>query len=116
MVGVLALVQAIIRTYIGYLNRGSPLSFFFYFAKFLSIWLFYFLFVISGYWFLFTKTTQDLFIFIPTEETFYIAFYVIAAVMGVFRIITVVYDKASKLGIEVFMINWEKGVFKNSWR
>ncbi len=72
--------------------------------------------VISGYWFLFAKTTQDVYIFIPdsSEDIFYVAFYIIAGVMGLFRIITVLYDKFDKLNYEIFMINWEKG--KNSWR
>lgn len=78
--------------------------------------MFYFLFVISGYWFLFTKTTASLFAFVPTDETFYIVFYILAGTMGFLRIITVIVDKASKLNIEVFMINWEKGILKNSWR
>lgn len=97
--GVLAIVQAVIRTYIGYLNRGSPLSFFFYFPKFLSLWMFYFLLVISGYWFLFTKTTQELYIFIPKDDTFYVVFYILAGLMILLRIITVIVEKASKLNI-----------------
>lgn len=36
--------------------------------------------------------------------------------MFLFRIITVIADKAAKLNYEVFLINWEKGAFKNSWR
>lgn len=115
-INVLVLIQSIIRTYIAYLNRRSILSFFYFFASFWSTWIFYFLIVISGYWFLFAKTTQNVYIFIPdsNEDIFYVAFYIIAGVMGLFRIITVIYDKFDKLNYEIFMINWEKG--KNSWR
>lgn len=116
-VHVVVLVQSAIRTYIGYLNRESPFKFFFYFFKFWSLWMFYFLLCISGYWFLFSKTTQDLYIFIPEPESaFYPAFYVLAGLMGFFRLLTVIIEKNAKLNIEVFMINWEKGQFKNSWR
>lgn len=77
--------------------------------------MFYFLIAISGYWFLFCKTTQDVYIFIPRgSDRFYIAFYVIAGLMGLFRILTALYDKKDKLSYQIFMINWEKG--KNSWR
>lgn len=115
-INVLVLIQSIIRTYIAYLNRRSILRFFYFFANFWSTWIFYFLIVISGYWFLFGKTTQNVYIFIPdsSEDIFYVAFYIIAGVMGLFRIITVLYDKYDKLNYEIFMINWEKG--KNSWR
>ena len=117
IVSILALLQAIARTYIGYLNRESFFSFFFYLPKFWSLWMFYFLFCISGYWFLFSKTTQDLYIFVPgSSDSFYIAFYVLAGAMGFFRLLTVIIEKNDKLNIEVFMINWEKGQFKNSWR
>ena len=79
--------------------------------------MFYFLFCISGYWFLFSKTTQNIFIFIPSPaDTFYPAFYTLAGLMGFFRILTVLIDKKDKLNTEVFLINWEKGQFKNSWR
>lgn len=57
--------------------------------------MFYFLIVISGYWFLFCKTTQNLFIFIPDtdKDFFYVAFYLIAGFMGLLRLIVVLYDK-----------------------
>lgn len=55
---VIVLLQSLARTYIAYLNRQSILGFFFYLANFWSLWMFYFLIVISGYWFLFCKTTQ----------------------------------------------------------
>ena len=117
VVCVLALVQGLGRTYIAYLNRESLSSFFFYFVKFWALWMFYFLFCISGYWFLFSKTTQNLFIFIPaSSDAFYPAFYTLAGLMGFFRLVTIIIDKKDKLNTEVFMINWEKGQFKNSWR
>ena len=117
VVSVLALLQGLARTYIGYLNRESLFNFFFYFFKFWSLWVFYFLLCISGYWFLFSKTTQTLYIFVPTpDEPFYAIFYVVAGAMGFLRLVTVLIDKKDKLNMEVFMINWEKGQFKNSWR
>lgn len=78
--------------------------------------MFYFLLAISGYLFLFTKTTQELYILIPKDDTFYVVFYILAGLMILLRIITVIVEKASKLNMEVFMINWEKGTFRNSWR
>ena len=117
IVSVLALIQALARTYIGHLNREPLTNFLYYFFKFWALWMFYFLLCISGYWFLFSKTTQNLFIFIPSSsDTFYVAFYTLAGVMGALRIITILLDKKDKLQTEVFMINWEKGQFKNSWR
>jgi len=112
----LVLIQSIVRTYIAHLNRQSLLSFFYYLANFWSLWMFYFLIAMSGYWFLFCKTTQNVFIFIPDSDGdfFYVAFYVIAGIMIFFRLATVLYDKKDKLNYEVFLINWEKA--KNSWR
>ena len=53
--------------------------------------MFYFLIAISGYWFFFCKTTQDVYIFIPdsASDVFYVVFFVIAGIMGLFRFITV---------------------------
>lgn len=112
---VVAFIQALVRTYIAHLNRQSILGFFYYLASFWSLWMFYFLIAISGYWFLFCKTTQDVYIFIPGDsDSFYVAFYVIAGLMGFFRMVTSIYDKKDKLGYQIFMLNSEKG--KNSWR
>ncbi len=49
-----------------------------------------------------------------TVEFFYVAFFVIAGIMGLFRFITVFLEKKDKLSYEIFLINWEKG--RNSWR
>ena len=93
----LALVHTILSTYVGYLNRKNPLLFFLNFLRIWSLWIFYFMLLVSGYWFLFTKTTPDVFVFIPTNDpngvTFYIAFYVVAGIMGLSRIITTVISK-----------------------
>lgn len=115
-INILILIQSIIRTYIAHLNKQSVLNFFFYFANFWSLWMFYFLIAISGYWFFFCKTTQDVYIFIPdsASDVFYVAFFVIAGIMGLFRFITVFLEKKDKLSYEIFLINWEKG--RNSWR
>jgi hypothetical protein len=98
-INVLVLIQSFVRTYIAYLNRQSVLNFFYYLMNFWSLWMFYFLIAISGYWFFFCKTTQDVYIFIPDSGTdiFYVAFFVIAGIMGLFRVITVFIDKRFKL-------------------
>ena len=95
----LVLIQTIIRTYIAYLNKQSVLNFFYYFGNFWSIWMFYFLLGISGYWFLFCKTTQNAYLFIPdsSSDSFYVAFFIIAGIMGIFRIIIVFVDKKDKI-------------------
>lgn len=96
---ILILLQSLARTYIAHLNKQSVLSFFFYLAHFWSLWMFYFLIAVSGYWFLFCKTTQDVYIFIPDSATdvFYVSFFVIAGLMGLFRVITVFVEKKDKL-------------------
>ena len=118
VLNVIVLVHTIVRTYISYLNRKSPFIFFFHFIRLWSLWVFYFLFFISGYWFFFLKVTAAYFIFIPSQSNvaFYATFYAIAGVMGLFRIIYMVIDKLDKLNTEVFLINMEEGKFKNSWR
>lgn len=117
-VNAIVLIQSLARTYIAYLNRQSVLGFFYYIANFWSLWMFYFLIVISGYWFLlyYTKNIDvvEEYFNSSKNKNFYVAFYVVAALMGFFRVVTVIYDKKDKLGYEMFMINWEKG--KNSWR
>lgn len=44
------------------------------------------------------------------------AFYIVFALMIAFRLIVVIIEKSDKLNIQIFMINWEKGKFRNSWR
>jgi hypothetical protein len=46
----------------------------------------------------------------------YGAFYALVGIMVAFRLIWVVTDKLEKLSTEVFVINWERGEFRNSWR
>lgn len=115
-INVLVLVQALARTYIAYLNKQPILGFFFYLANFWSLWIFYFLIVVSGYWFLFCKSTQNVYIFIPDSGTdnFYLTFFIIAGIMGVLRVITVIVDKKDKLSYETFIVNEE--TTSNSWR
>jgi hypothetical protein len=116
-ISVVALVHAGIKTYIGYRNRKSPLLFFLNFLGTYSLWLFYYLLFMSGYWFLFTKTTSSPYLFVPsTSTTFYGAFYALVAVMVVFRLVWAITDKSDKLNTEVFLINWERDQLKNSWR
>jgi hypothetical protein len=65
-VSVVALVHSIIKTYIGYLNKKSALQFFLNFIGVYSIWLYYYLLFMTGYWFLFTKTTTDPIVILPS--------------------------------------------------
>ena len=88
VISIIAVVHAIIKTYIGYLNRKSALLFFLNFANTYSLWLFYYLLSMSGYWFLFTKTTSSPFLLLPTSNgSLYGAFYALVAIMVVFRLI-----------------------------
>jgi len=54
----------VLKTYIGYLNRKTPFLFFLNFIDLWSFWMFYFLLIITGYWFIFTKTTPNIYTFI----------------------------------------------------
>jgi hypothetical protein len=117
IVSLAGLVHAIGKTYLGYLNRKTALLFFVNFAGTYSLWLFYYLLFMSGYWFLFTKTTSTPFLLLPpADPVLYPAFYALVAVMVVFRLLASLKDKADKLSTEVYLINWERGQFRNSWR
>lgn len=97
-ISVVALIHSIIKTYIGYLNKFSAVKFFFHFAGIYSLWLFYYLLCLTGYWFLFTKTTTSSFIFLPPKnENLYAAFYILVSFMVILRIIWVIVDKSDKL-------------------
>jgi len=88
VISIAAIVHAIGKTYIGYLNRKSPLLFFLNFAGTFSLWLFYYLLFMTGYWFLFTKTTSSPFLLLPSSSpSLYGAFYALVAVMVLFRLI-----------------------------
>jgi hypothetical protein len=115
-VNALIIIYACIRTYISYLNRKTPFLFFLNLIDVWSFWMFYFLLVITGYWFLFTKSTSTVYTFISLNPSLYIVFYVIFALMVVFRLSVVLITKNDKLNIQIFLINWETGKFKNSWR
>ncbi|MEQ1790524.1 MAG: hypothetical protein ABL857_08780, partial [Rickettsiales bacterium] len=106
VISLAALVHAIGKTYIGYLHRKTPLLFFLNLIGVWSLWMFYYLLFMSGYWFLFTKTAQNIYVLMPQTNQFYVAFFVLVGLMGLFRIICVIIDKADKLNIEVFIINW----------
>ena len=117
IVSVAAIVHTIVKTYISFLNRKSALVFLSNFAGVYSLWLFYYLLGFSGYWFLFTKTTSVPFLLLPPDDTsLYGAFYALVAVMVVFRLLYSLNEKADKLSTEVYLINWERGQFRNSWR
>lgn len=114
---VAAVVHAVGKTYVSYLNRKSALAFFVNFAGVLSLWLFYYLLLVSGYWFLFTKTTSSPFLLLPpTHATLYPAFYALVGVTVLFRLLSALVDKSDRLSTEVYLINWERGQFRNSWR
>lgn len=103
----MALIHSIIKTYIGYLNRRSALQFFINFAGLYSLWLYYYLLFMTGYWFLFTKSTSSPVIILPSISSgLYGAFYALVGVMVGLRMLWVVVDKAEKLSTEVFVINW----------
>jgi hypothetical protein len=88
IVSVIALLHTIIKTYIGWLNRRSPLLFFLNFTGVYSLWLFYFLLCMTGYWFMFTKTTSSPFLLLPTSDAkLYGSFYGLVGVMVLFRLI-----------------------------
>lgn len=94
-ISVVALVHSIIKTYIGYLNRRSALQFFINFAGLYSLWLYYYLLFMSGYWFLFTKTTSSPVIILPSHSSgLYGAFYALVGLMVGLRVLWVVVDKA----------------------
>ncbi len=99
------------------MNRQSPVLLFFYnLVNLWSKWMFYFLLVVTGYWFIFTKTTAQTFIFLPDDSQLYLSFYAIAGLMIFFRLLVVALDKKEKLSTHVFLINWEKDKTKNCWR
>ena len=85
---IIALVHTIISTYIGYLNRKSAILFFINFAGIYSLWMFYYLLFMSGYWFIFTKTTAVPFLLLPTSNPgLYMSFYILVAITVIFRLI-----------------------------
>ena len=113
----MALIHIIVRTYIGYLNKKSALQFFVNFAGIYSLWLFYYLLFMTGYWFMFTKAASSPVIILPSHSSaLYGAFYALVGVMVGLRVLWAYLDKSEKLSTEVFVINWERGEFKNSWR
>lgn len=117
VISVIALIHTIAKTYIGYLNKKSPLQFFVNFAGVYSLWLYHYLLFMTGYWFLFTKSASNPVFLLPSRSTsLYGAFYALVAIMVVLRLVWVIVDKAEKLSTEVFVINWERSEFKNSWR
>lgn len=107
VISLAAVAHTIAKTYIGYLNRKSALNFFVNFAGVYSLWLFYYLLAMTGYWFLFTKVTSSPFLLLPqSDKNLYAAFYALVAIMVVLRVIWAVKDKADKLSTEVYLINW----------
>jgi hypothetical protein len=113
VVSILALVHTAGKTYVGYLNRKTPLLFFFnflgidnFYIGIWSLWIFYFLLVLTGYWFLFTKATPSIYTFISSDSQLYAAFYAVVAIMIIFHLFYSIINKMDKLNIQVFMINW----------
>jgi hypothetical protein len=87
VLNVLILLHTAGKTYISYLNRKTPFLFFLNLIDIWSFWMFYFLMVTTGYWFLFTKSTSTVYTFISSTPSLYIAFYIVFALMVIFRII-----------------------------
>lgn len=108
VVNILVIIHASAKTYISYLNRRTPFLFFLHFIDVWAFWMFYFLLVMTGYWFLFTKTTSNIYTFISDSSSLYVSFYVVFGIMVAFRLISVISDKIDKLKIQIFLINKEK--------
>ena len=87
VLNILILLHATGKTYISYLNRRTPFLFFLNLIDVWSFWIFYFLLIITGYWFLLTKTTSTIYTFISVDASLYTAFYIVFALMVVFRMI-----------------------------
>jgi hypothetical protein len=91
VVNIIILVHVCIRTYIGYLNKRSLFVFVLFYMQTWSTYIFFFLLITSGYWFLFSKATQEIYILMPKSPAFYVMFYVVFGIMVLFRIITMFY-------------------------
>lgn len=93
-ISVVALLHSIVKTYIGYLNRKSGLQFLINFAGLYSLWLYYYLLFMTGYWFLFTKNTASPVIILPSHSSMYGAFYALVGIMVGLRAMWVIVDKS----------------------
>lgn len=98
LITVIAIIHAIVKTYIDYLNRRSVLRFMLNLCNCYSLWLFYYLLCLSGYWFLFTKTTSAAYLLLPPNEpALYAVFYALVGLMFVLRAIWAIVDKSQKM-------------------
>jgi hypothetical protein len=85
------LIHVLIRTYVAYLNKRSVLTFFLFLIQTWSTYMFLLLLVVSGYWFFFTKITPSIYVIMPKDQGFYVAFYVVFSIMIFFRLIATFY-------------------------
>ena len=51
-----------------------------------------------------------------SDGVLYPAFYSLVILMVVCRLASALKEKADRLSTEVYLINWERGQFRNSWR
>lgn len=113
---VLAMVQAIVRAYIAYLNKRSPFIFFIYFGENWSSWMFVLLLGLSGYWFFFTKATSSILVLMPVSGDLYAPFIGVVVAMVIVRAITTIWIKYDAYKTDIFFIDWEVSPLKNCWR
>lgn len=112
----IAIVQAIIRTYIAHLNKRSPLLFFVFFGENWTSWMFVALLGLSGYWLFFTKATSQLYVLMPASGELYSYFIGVVAAIVIVRALTVIAIKYNSFKTDIFLIDWEVSPFKNCWR
>lgn len=78
--------------------------------------MFFFMLIVSGYWFIFTKAATQLNSLMPKADSFYVEFYVVLALTIVFRFISDIAEKMDTIKSEVYLIDWDNNPGKNSWR
>jgi hypothetical protein len=115
-INILVLIHVGLRTYVAYRNRKSALLFLLFLLQTWSTYMFFLLLVFSGYFFFFTKATQQLYVLMPKDSSFYLNFYLVLGLMLLARLISDVYEKLDIIKSEIYIIDWEQGTERNSWR
>jgi hypothetical protein len=116
VVNLLALLHVSLRTYIAYRNKKSVLLFLPYLLQTWSTYMFFMLLVFSGYFFFFTKATQQFYVLMPKLSSFYLNFYLVLGIMVLSRLISDIYEKNDIIKSEIYVIDWENSPERNSWR
>lgn len=88
VINILVLAHAALKTYVAYKNKRSLGLFVLYLIQSWSSFMFMFLLVMSGYFFFFTKATQQIYILMPKDQQFYSVFYALLVVMVVSRLLS----------------------------